>query len=89
MGPSAILKLNTFCLAWLSFFFIPPTRNLGVNILPVGFRPAAEMRQRGEDTLSQRSPSSSAGCLSRGRQRGREEAGGGRSGSGPINLPVR
>lgn len=40
--------------------------------------PAGEMRQRGEDTLSQLSPSSSAGCLSRGRER----RGGGGGGKG-------
>lgn len=39
-------------------------------MLPAGFMPAGEMRQRGEDTLSQLSPSSSAWAV-------RAEGGGG------------
>lgn len=79
------------------FFFCvggPPTQNLiyiRANILPAGFMPAGEMKQRGADILSQHSNSSlslslCAGCLSTG---GGGGGGGGLGGGGAINLPVR
>lgn len=90
IGPQRHLKTEHILSGLVIIFFIPPTRNIRVNILPAGFMPAGEMRQRGEDTLSQLPPSSSAGCLSRGRER-RGGGGEGKRGSGsrPINLPVR
>lgn len=69
------------------FFFVggPPTQNLiyiRANILPAGFMPAGEMKQRGADILSQHSNSSlslslCAGCLSTGGGGGGGLGGGG------------
>lgn len=80
-GPRCHLENWTHSV-WLGYYYFYSSHSESrVNILPAGFVPAGEMRQSGEDTLSQLAPSSSAGCLSRGRQR-RGASGGGEGGVG-------